>query len=155
MGMMPGVAKMKNQLANAGMDDSLLKRQIAAMAQRVHDARGDDVLAVHVLVLRGDTGSDGGVLLADVSPLHPVGERLEHGVTADNLALGIYRFGRRDTANDDRAIIQLVEFLDCAKYSDALDDVEIYDSFENNWLSISSSFNFNHFFSNLFLSPFL
>ena len=29
MGMMPGVAKMKNQIANAGLDDNVLKRQVA------------------------------------------------------------------------------------------------------------------------------
>ncbi len=29
MGMMPGVAKMKNQIANAGIDDKTLKRQVA------------------------------------------------------------------------------------------------------------------------------
>ena len=29
MGMMPGVAKMKNQIANAGLDDKILKRQMA------------------------------------------------------------------------------------------------------------------------------
>ena len=29
MGMMPGIAKMKNQMADAGLDDKLLKRQIA------------------------------------------------------------------------------------------------------------------------------
>ncbi len=29
LGMMPGVAKMKNQIANAGLDDKLLKRQMA------------------------------------------------------------------------------------------------------------------------------
>ena len=29
MGMMPGIAKMKNQIANAGLDDKILKRQVA------------------------------------------------------------------------------------------------------------------------------
>ena len=29
MGMMPGIAKMKNQIANAGIDDKILKRQVA------------------------------------------------------------------------------------------------------------------------------
>ncbi len=31
MGMMPGIAKMKNQIASANLDDSLLKRQLAAI----------------------------------------------------------------------------------------------------------------------------
>src|SRR5258706_5877089 len=31
MGMMPGIAKMKNQIANAGLDDKSLKRQVAAI----------------------------------------------------------------------------------------------------------------------------
>jgi signal recognition particle subunit SRP54 len=29
MGMMPGIAKMKNQIANAGIDDKIIKRQVA------------------------------------------------------------------------------------------------------------------------------
>ncbi len=29
MGMLPGVAKMKNQIANAGLDENVLKRQVA------------------------------------------------------------------------------------------------------------------------------
>ena len=31
MGMMPGVAKMKNQIAAAGLDDKILKRQVAVI----------------------------------------------------------------------------------------------------------------------------
>jgi signal recognition particle subunit SRP54 len=31
MGMMPGIAKMKNQIANAGLDDKILKRQVAVI----------------------------------------------------------------------------------------------------------------------------
>jgi signal recognition particle subunit SRP54 len=31
MGMMPGIAKMKNQIANAGIDDKILKRQVAVI----------------------------------------------------------------------------------------------------------------------------
>src|SRR6202453_1305371 len=31
MGMMPGIAKMKNQIANAGLDDKVLKRQVAVI----------------------------------------------------------------------------------------------------------------------------
>ena len=29
MSMMPGIAKMKNQIANAGLDENVLKRQVA------------------------------------------------------------------------------------------------------------------------------
>ncbi len=38
MGMMPGVAKMKNQIANAGIDDRVLKRQVALI--ELDDAAG-------------------------------------------------------------------------------------------------------------------
>ena len=38
MGMMPGVAKMKNQIANAGLDDKILKRQVAII--ELDDAEG-------------------------------------------------------------------------------------------------------------------
>src|SRR5450759_233626 len=31
MGMMPGIAKMKNQIANAGIDDKIIKRQVAVI----------------------------------------------------------------------------------------------------------------------------
>src|SRR5258708_17700842 len=31
MGMMPGIAKMKNQIANAGIDDKVIKRQVAVI----------------------------------------------------------------------------------------------------------------------------
>src|SRR5438445_12955682 len=31
MGMMPGIAKMKNQIANAGVDDKIIKRQVAVI----------------------------------------------------------------------------------------------------------------------------
>src|ERR1700704_6596246 len=31
MGMMPGIAKMKNQIANAGLDDKVIKRQVAVI----------------------------------------------------------------------------------------------------------------------------
>src|SRR5438876_500712 len=41
MGMMPGIAKMKNQIANAGIDDKIIKRQVAVIdsmtrAERKH-----------------------------------------------------------------------------------------------------------------------
>jgi len=39
MGMMPGIAKMKNQIANAGLDDRVLKRQIAVIASMTRQER--------------------------------------------------------------------------------------------------------------------
>jgi signal recognition particle subunit SRP54 len=39
MGMMPGIAKMKNQIANAGIDDKILKRQIALIDSMTRQAR--------------------------------------------------------------------------------------------------------------------
>ena len=39
MGMLPGVAKMKNQLANANLDERLLKRQMAAIDSMTPDER--------------------------------------------------------------------------------------------------------------------
>src|SRR6201991_1803984 len=39
LGMMPGVAKMKNQLANAGMDESVIKRQVAIIDSMTRDER--------------------------------------------------------------------------------------------------------------------
>ena len=45
MGMMPGVAKMKNQIANAGLDDKLLKRQIAIIdSMTPQERRNPDIL---------------------------------------------------------------------------------------------------------------
>ncbi len=45
MGMMPGVAKMKNQIANAGLDDTLLKRQIAIIdSMTPQERKNPDVL---------------------------------------------------------------------------------------------------------------
>jgi signal recognition particle subunit SRP54 len=45
MSMMPGVAKMKNQMANAGLDDSLLKRQIAIIdSMTAQERKNPDVL---------------------------------------------------------------------------------------------------------------
>jgi signal recognition particle subunit SRP54 len=45
MGMMPGVAKMKNQIANAGLDDGVLKRQIAIIdSMTPRERRNPDVL---------------------------------------------------------------------------------------------------------------
>ena len=45
LGMMPGVAKMKNQIANAGLDDKLLKRQIAIIdSMTPQERRHPDVL---------------------------------------------------------------------------------------------------------------
>lgn len=39
MGMMPGVAKMKNQIANAGIDDKIIKRQVAVINSMTRDER--------------------------------------------------------------------------------------------------------------------
>jgi signal recognition particle subunit SRP54 len=39
MGMMPGIAKMKNQIANAGLDDKVLKRQVAIIDSMTRDER--------------------------------------------------------------------------------------------------------------------
>ncbi len=45
MGMMPGVAKMKNQIANAGLDDGLLKRQTAMIdSMTPKERRNPDLL---------------------------------------------------------------------------------------------------------------
>jgi signal recognition particle subunit SRP54 len=45
LGMMPGVAKMKNQIANAGLDDKLLKRQMAIIdSMTPPERRNPDIL---------------------------------------------------------------------------------------------------------------
>ena len=45
MGMMPGVAKMKNQIANAGLDDKVLKRQVAIIdSMTPQERRNPDLL---------------------------------------------------------------------------------------------------------------
>jgi len=45
MGMMPGIAKMKNQIAAAGMDDKLLKRQVAIIESMTpQERRNPDIL---------------------------------------------------------------------------------------------------------------
>jgi len=45
MGMMPGIAKMKNQIANAGLDESILKRQIAIIdSMTPQERRNPDLL---------------------------------------------------------------------------------------------------------------
>ena len=45
MGMMPGVAKMKNQIANAGIDDKTLKRQVAIIdSMTPQERRNPDLL---------------------------------------------------------------------------------------------------------------
>ena len=45
MGMMPGVAKMKNQIANAGIDDKVLKRQVAIIdSMTPQERRNPDLL---------------------------------------------------------------------------------------------------------------
>ncbi len=45
MGMMPGIAKMKNQIANAGLDEKVLKRQMAIIdSMTPKERRNPDVL---------------------------------------------------------------------------------------------------------------
>jgi len=45
VGMMPGIAKMKNQIANAGLDDKILKRQIAIVdSMTPQERRNPDIL---------------------------------------------------------------------------------------------------------------
>jgi signal recognition particle subunit SRP54 len=45
MGMLPGVAKMKNQIANAGLDESVLKRQVAIIdSMTPQERRNPDIL---------------------------------------------------------------------------------------------------------------
>jgi signal recognition particle subunit SRP54 len=45
MGMLPGVARMKNQLAAANLDERLLKRQVAAIdSMTPHERRSPDIL---------------------------------------------------------------------------------------------------------------
>jgi len=45
MGMMPGIAKMKNQIANAGLDEKILKRQMAIIdSMTPKERRNPDVL---------------------------------------------------------------------------------------------------------------
>jgi signal recognition particle subunit SRP54 len=39
LGMMPGIAKMKNQIANAGIDDRILKRQVALIDSMTRQER--------------------------------------------------------------------------------------------------------------------
>ncbi len=45
MGMLPGVAKMKNQIANAGLDEKILKRQVAIIdSMTPRERRNPDIL---------------------------------------------------------------------------------------------------------------
>ncbi len=45
MGMLPGVAKMKNQIANAGLDENILKRQVAIIdSMTPQERRNPDIL---------------------------------------------------------------------------------------------------------------
>ncbi len=45
MGMLPGVAKMKNQIANAGLDENVLKRQVAIIdSMTPKERRNPDIL---------------------------------------------------------------------------------------------------------------
>ena len=47
MGMLPGVAKMKNQIANAGLDESMLKRQVAIIDSMTPKERRNPDLLKH------------------------------------------------------------------------------------------------------------
>jgi signal recognition particle subunit SRP54 len=45
LGMMPGIAKMKNQIANAGLDDNLVKRQVAIIdSMTPQERKNPDIL---------------------------------------------------------------------------------------------------------------
>ncbi|HEV2629914.1 MAG TPA: signal recognition particle protein [Pseudolabrys sp.] len=57
LGLMPGVAKMKNQIQNAGLDDSLLKRQIAIIDSMTPQERRNPDLLKHSRKKRIAAGS--------------------------------------------------------------------------------------------------
>jgi signal recognition particle subunit SRP54 len=57
LGLMPGIAKMKNQIQNAGLDDSLLKRQIAIIDSMTPQERRNPDLLKHSRKKRIAAGS--------------------------------------------------------------------------------------------------
>ena len=67
MGMMPGIAKMKNQIANAGLDDSILKRQIAVIDSMTHEERRNPDLLKNSRKKRISAGS--GVKVEEINKL--------------------------------------------------------------------------------------
>src|SRR5207244_778425 len=67
MGMMPGIAKMKNQIAAAGIDDKILKRQVAVIDSMTRDERRHPDLLKASRKKRIAAGS--GVKVEDVNKL--------------------------------------------------------------------------------------
>src|SRR5271169_4156235 len=67
MGMMPGIAKMKNQIANAGIDDKVLKRQVAVIDSMTRqERRNPDILKAS---RKKRIASGAGVRVEDVNKL--------------------------------------------------------------------------------------
>ena len=67
MGMLPGVAKMKNQLAAANLDDKILKRQVAVIDSMTRDERRNPDLLKHSRKKRISAGS--GVKVEEINKL--------------------------------------------------------------------------------------
>jgi signal recognition particle subunit SRP54 len=67
MGMLPGIAKMKNQLANANLDDRLLKRQVAIIDSMTPDERRNPDILKHSRKKRIASGS--GTKAEDINKL--------------------------------------------------------------------------------------
>jgi len=67
MGMMPGIAKMKNQIANAGIDDKVIKRQVAVIDSMTRKERKNPDILKASRKKRIAAGS--GVKVEDVNKL--------------------------------------------------------------------------------------
>ncbi|WAJ31552.1 signal recognition particle protein [Antarcticirhabdus aurantiaca] len=67
MGMLPGMARMKDQVAAAGLDDKLLKRQLAIISSMTRDERANPDLLKHSRKKRIAAGS--GTDAADINKL--------------------------------------------------------------------------------------
>jgi signal recognition particle subunit SRP54 len=67
MGMMPGIAKMKNQIANAGIDDKIIKRQVAVIDSMTRQERKNPDILKASRKKRIAAGS--GVKVEDVNKL--------------------------------------------------------------------------------------
>ena len=67
MGMMPGIAKMKNQIAAAGLDDKILKRQVAVIDSMTREERRNPDLLKNSRKKRISAGS--GVKVEDINKL--------------------------------------------------------------------------------------
>jgi signal recognition particle subunit SRP54 len=67
MGMMPGVSKMKNQIAAAGLDDKILKRQVAVIDSMTREERRNPDLLKNSRKKRISAGS--GVKVEDINKL--------------------------------------------------------------------------------------